>query len=83
MKTKEKVFKIWGFKLQLQRISDLSPFLVSFPYILQKQQCEQLGESLQKAQHALQSCDCQLTQLRAESEAVLGQLTSWQRLRDE
>ncbi|XP_036944213.1 uncharacterized protein si:dkey-225f5.4 [Acanthopagrus latus] len=48
-----------------------------------KQQCEQLGESLQKAQNALQSCDHQLTQLRMESEAALGQITSWQRLRDE
>ncbi|KAG8006606.1 hypothetical protein GBF38_021149, partial [Nibea albiflora] len=50
---------------------------------VQKQQCEQLDESLQKAQNALQSCDHQLTELRAESEAVLGQLISWQRLRDE
>ncbi|KAM7371416.1 hypothetical protein PAMP_008663 [Pampus punctatissimus] len=48
-----------------------------------KQQCEQLGESLQKAQNALQVCDRQLTQLRAESDAVLGHLVSWQRLRDE
>ncbi|XP_023251593.1 uncharacterized protein LOC111646346 [Seriola lalandi dorsalis] len=48
-----------------------------------KQQCEQLEESLLKAQNALQSCDHQLTQLRAESEAVLCQLISWQQLRDE
>ncbi|XP_056257733.1 uncharacterized protein si:dkey-225f5.4 isoform X2 [Seriola aureovittata] len=48
-----------------------------------KQQCEQLEESLLKAQNALQSCDHQLTQLRAESEAVLRQLISWQQLRDE
>ncbi|TKS91199.1 hypothetical protein D9C73_026603 [Collichthys lucidus] len=46
------------------------------------QQSEQL-ESLQKAQNALQSCDRQLTGLRAESEAALSQLISWQRLRDE
>ncbi|KAK9534445.1 hypothetical protein VZT92_006892 [Zoarces viviparus] len=48
-----------------------------------KQQYEQLDESLQMAHNALQSCDHQLTQLRAESEAVLGQLISWQRIRDE
>ncbi|XP_070704362.1 uncharacterized protein [Pempheris klunzingeri] len=48
-----------------------------------RRQCEQLAESLQKAQRALQSCDHQLAQLRAESEAVLGQLVSWQRLRDQ
>lgn len=48
-----------------------------------KQQYEQLEESLQKAQNALQSCDHQLSQLRAESEAVLAQLVSWQPLRDE
>ncbi|XP_039980011.1 uncharacterized protein si:dkey-225f5.4 isoform X2 [Xiphias gladius] len=48
-----------------------------------KQQHEQLEESLLKAQNALQACDRQLTQLRAESEAVLGQLISWQRLREE
>eukprot|EP00064_Thunnus_orientalis_P011299 superscaffoldBa00001620_g11329 len=45
-------------------------------------QSEQLDESLQKAQNALQVCDRQLTQLRAESEAALGHLVSWQRLRD-
>ncbi|XP_054464099.1 uncharacterized protein si:dkey-225f5.4 [Anoplopoma fimbria] len=48
-----------------------------------KQQYTQLEESLQKAQNALQSCDHQLTQLRAESEAVVSQLISWQRIRDE
>ncbi|XP_059203335.1 uncharacterized protein si:dkey-225f5.4 [Centropristis striata] len=48
-----------------------------------KQQCEQLSESLLKAQNALWRCDDQLTHLRAESEAALGQLTSWRRLRDE
>ncbi|TDH03530.1 hypothetical protein EPR50_G00164840 [Perca flavescens] len=48
-----------------------------------KQQSKQLEESLQKAQNALQSCDHQLTQLKAESEVVLGQLMIWQRIRDE
>ncbi|XP_008285804.1 uncharacterized protein LOC103361491 [Stegastes partitus] len=48
-----------------------------------KQQREQLEESLQKAQDALQSCDHQLSLLRAESENVLGQLIGWQQLRDE
>ncbi|KAI3359594.1 hypothetical protein L3Q82_013788 [Scortum barcoo] len=48
-----------------------------------KQQCEDLGESLQKAHNALQSCDHQLTLLRAESEAVLGQLIGWQGIREE
>nr|XP_046270489.1 uncharacterized protein si:dkey-225f5.4 [Scatophagus argus] len=47
------------------------------------QQCEQLSESLQESQNALQSCDRQLKQLRVESEAALGQLIGWQRLRDE
>lgn len=60
--------------------SDDSPLL---PHCLQKQQCEQLSESVQKAQSALQSCDRQLTQLRAESEAMLGQLIAWQHLQDE
>ncbi|XP_073350998.1 uncharacterized protein [Pagrus major] len=48
-----------------------------------KQQSAQLRESLQKSQNTLQSCDCQLTQLRAESEAAHDRLISWQRLRDE
>ncbi|XP_071320915.1 uncharacterized protein [Trachinotus anak] len=48
-----------------------------------KQECEQLEESLLKAQNSLQSCDHQLTQLRAESEAMLRQLFNWQKLRDE
>ncbi|XP_068457997.1 uncharacterized protein si:dkey-225f5.4 [Clinocottus analis] len=48
-----------------------------------KQQYEQLEESLQKAQNALQLCDYQLNQLRAESETVLCQLTSCQQIRDE
>lgn len=48
-----------------------------------KQQREQLEESLLKAQNALQSCDHQLAQVRAESEVALGHLISWQRLRDE
>lgn len=48
-----------------------------------KQQCEQLEESLLKAHNALQSYDRHLNQLRAESEAALSQLISWQQLRDE
>ncbi|TNN32353.1 hypothetical protein EYF80_057489 [Liparis tanakae] len=48
-----------------------------------KQQHERLEESLQKAQNALQLCDHQLNQLRAESEAALCQLTCCQRIRDE
>ncbi|KAJ4921366.1 hypothetical protein JOQ06_022810, partial [Pogonophryne albipinna] len=48
-----------------------------------KQQCEQLLESLQKAQNALQICDHQLMSLEAESAAALCQLTDWQRIRDE
>ncbi|KAM4717181.1 uncharacterized protein FYW61_017362 isoform 2-T2 [Anableps anableps] len=47
-----------------------------------RQQQEQLAAALLKAQNALQSCEGQLKQLRAESEAVLSQLVSWQRLRD-
>ncbi|KAF0033133.1 hypothetical protein F2P81_015423 [Scophthalmus maximus] len=50
---------------------------------LTKQQCEQLEESLLKAHNALQSYDRHLNQLRAESEAALSQLISWQQLRDE
>ncbi|XP_051276055.1 uncharacterized protein si:dkey-225f5.4 isoform X2 [Dicentrarchus labrax] len=60
------------------RVTQLEQHLYS-----KKQQCQQLGESLQKAQNALQSCDRQLSQLRAESEVALGQLINWQRLRDE
>ncbi|XP_034394780.1 uncharacterized protein si:dkey-225f5.4 [Cyclopterus lumpus] len=48
-----------------------------------KQQYEMLEESLQKAQNALQLCDHQLNQLRAESEAALCQLISCQQIRDE
>ncbi|XP_029996455.1 uncharacterized protein LOC115423662 [Sphaeramia orbicularis] len=49
----------------------------------QRRQCDHLGESLQKAQNALQSCDHQLAQIRAELEAVSNQLINWQRIRDE
>ncbi|XP_072225050.1 uncharacterized protein [Leuresthes tenuis] len=48
-----------------------------------KRQREQLQASLLKAQNALRSCDLLLTRLRAESDAAVGQLISWQRLRDE
>lgn len=48
----------------------------------QKQQCEELSNSLQKAQDAVQACNRRLTQLRAESEAMLGQLVVWQQVRD-
>lgn len=48
----------------------------------QKQHCEELSNSLQKAQDAVQACNHRLTQLRAESEATLGQLVVWQRVRD-
>lgn len=47
-----------------------------------RQQQELLAVSLLKAQNALRSCDQQLKQLRAESEAALSQLTSWQQLRE-
>uniref|UniRef100_A0A669EIJ5 Uncharacterized LOC100710036 n=1 Tax=Oreochromis niloticus TaxID=8128 RepID=A0A669EIJ5_ORENI len=53
------------------------------PCSLQRQQSEQLESSLLKAQNALQSCDLQLAQLRAELEVTLGHLIEWQRLRDE
>ncbi|XP_061567805.1 uncharacterized protein si:dkey-225f5.4 isoform X2 [Cololabis saira] len=49
----------------------------------QKRQREQLQDSLLKAQNALRCCDGQLTQLRAESEAVLSRLIGWQRFRNE
>uniref|UniRef100_UPI0037E9640D uncharacterized protein n=1 Tax=Semicossyphus pulcher TaxID=241346 RepID=UPI0037E9640D len=70
---------------RIQQILDRRHTLTQLVQLLHNktQQCEQLAESLQKAQNALQSCDHQLTQLRAESEVVLGQLISWQRLRDE
>lgn len=48
----------------------------------QKQQREELSHSLQKAQDAVQACNRRLTQLRAESEATLGQLVVWQQVRD-
>ncbi|XP_008415370.1 uncharacterized protein LOC103469459 [Poecilia reticulata] len=49
---------------------------------IKRQHQDQLAVSLLKAQKALQSCDRQLEQLRAESEAALHQLVSWRRLRD-
>ncbi|KAM9393980.1 uncharacterized protein KZ484_005093 [Pholidichthys leucotaenia] len=48
-----------------------------------KQQHDQLEESLLKAQNALRSCDHQLSRVRVEMEAVVGQLVSWQELRDD
>uniref|UniRef100_A0A3Q3LPK8 Uncharacterized LOC113141174 n=2 Tax=Mastacembelus armatus TaxID=205130 RepID=A0A3Q3LPK8_9TELE len=48
-----------------------------------KKESEHLDESLQKAQNALQSCNRQLRQLKAELKPVLFHLISWQRLRDE
>ncbi|XP_056290073.1 uncharacterized protein LOC130206238 isoform X1 [Pseudoliparis swirei] len=66
-----------------QRDTHSSPCLISSPCLLQKQQHERLEESLQKAQNALQLCDNQLNQLRAESEAALCQLIGCQRIRDE
>ncbi|XP_037332403.2 uncharacterized protein si:dkey-225f5.4 [Pungitius pungitius] len=48
-----------------------------------KEQYEQLDESLLKAYNAQQSCDHQLSQLRPELAVALGQVTSWQRIRDE
>ncbi|KAM4535273.1 uncharacterized protein V3H82_025076 [Fundulus diaphanus] len=47
-----------------------------------RRQQEQLAESLLKVQNALRSCDRQLKQLRAESEAALSQRRAWQRRRD-
>uniref|UniRef100_A0A096MDA9 Uncharacterized protein n=1 Tax=Poecilia formosa TaxID=48698 RepID=A0A096MDA9_POEFO len=52
------------------------------PLPRQRQHQDQLVVSLLKAQNALQSCDRQLAQLRAESEAVLHQLVLWRCLRD-
>jgi len=63
--------------------TSLSSLLVFSPRLLQKQQREQLDASLLKAQNALRSCDHLLTQLKAESDTAVGQLISWQRLRDE
>ncbi|XP_011602671.1 uncharacterized protein [Takifugu rubripes] len=48
----------------------------------QKQQSAQMRESFCKAQNALQSCDHQLAQLRAQSEAALRQVTDQQRVQD-
>lgn len=52
------------------------------PHPPQKQQSVQLRESLTKAQNALQSCDHQLSQLRAQSEEAFRQLMDWQLVRD-
>lgn len=51
--------------------------------VLQKEQYEQLDESLLKAHNGLQSCDHQLSQLRPELEVALDQVTRWRRIRDE
>lgn len=48
----------------------------------QKQQSAQLSESLNKAQNALQSCDHQLGQLRAQAEEARRQLMEQQQVRD-
>lgn len=48
----------------------------------QKQQSAQLSESLNKAQNALQSCDHQLGQLRAQAEEACRQLMERQQVRD-
>lgn len=70
---------------RVQQIHNRRNTLTQLVHQLQskKRQGEQLEESLQKAQNALRSCDRQLSQLRAESEAVLNHLIGWQRLRDE
>ncbi|XP_029014559.1 uncharacterized protein si:dkey-225f5.4 isoform X2 [Betta splendens] len=49
----------------------------------QKGQSEYLDESLQKAQNALQLCDCELIKLRVDSDTVISQLLGWHQLRDE
>lgn len=48
----------------------------------QKQQSVQLRESFNKAQNALQSCDNQLAQLRAQSEEVLRRVMGRQQVQD-
>ncbi|XP_041859757.1 uncharacterized protein si:dkey-225f5.4 isoform X2 [Melanotaenia boesemani] len=48
-----------------------------------KEHHDHLQSSLLKSQNALRSCDRQLTQLKAESEAVFSQLIGWQQLRDQ
>ncbi|XP_038566008.1 uncharacterized protein si:dkey-225f5.4 [Micropterus salmoides] len=84
-RTEETEALLRSLQEKIQQIHDRRHKLTQLVRQLQekKQQREQLRESLQKVQHALQACDHQLTKLRAESEAALSQLTSWQRLRDE
>lgn len=48
----------------------------------QKQQSAQMRESFCKAQNALQSCDHQVAQLRAQLEEALRQVTAQQRVQD-
>ncbi|XP_023204928.1 uncharacterized protein LOC111611653 [Xiphophorus maculatus] len=66
---------------QVQHRRDRVTALLQLLHIKRQHQ-DQLIVSLLKAQNALQSCDLQLEQLRAESEAALHQLVSWRRLRD-
>ncbi|KAM3598670.1 uncharacterized protein V6R79_021155 [Siganus canaliculatus] len=61
-----------------QKVTDLVQELT-----VKRQQCQEVGVSLLKAQNALQSCDAELKRLRVESEAAVDQLMSWQRIRDE
>ncbi|XP_053195029.1 uncharacterized protein si:dkey-225f5.4 [Scomber japonicus] len=70
---------------RIQRITERRHTLTQLIHQLtsKKHLFEHVEESLQKAHNALQLCDGQLTQLRAESEAALGHLIGWQRLRDE
>ncbi|XP_006805321.1 uncharacterized protein si:dkey-225f5.4 isoform X1 [Neolamprologus brichardi] len=70
---------------RIQQIHDRRHTLTQLAQHLhsKRQQSEQLESSLLNAQNALQSCDLQLAQLRAESEVTLGHLIEWQRLRDE
>ncbi|XP_008328593.1 uncharacterized protein LOC103393408 isoform X2 [Cynoglossus semilaevis] len=47
-----------------------------------KEQCEQLKAVLLKSKNALQGCEDQLIQLRAQSEAVQERLNVWQQVKD-
>lgn len=74
-----------SLQVKMQQISDRRRLLEELVEELQhkQQQCEQLSSSLRTAQNALQACDRRLAQLGAESDATLGHLIGWQRVRDE
>ncbi|KAM8844135.1 uncharacterized protein AB9W97_022344 isoform 2-T2 [Spinachia spinachia] len=83
--TEETETLLWTLQDKIQQIHSRRHTLTLLIQRLhnKKEQYEQLDESLLKAHNALQSRDHHLSQLRPDLEVVLGQVTSWQPIRDE